>query len=150
MLGTYDVYGASRDAALRQFATEHLTTETSHLQAFHNWLPMEYHSRLLPIWRAAGWLTGALPALFGSHAVYVTIAAVETFVEQHYNAQIARLENDPLTQPLAVSLASFCADEVAHRRDADRRIGNVGPIGRVWQHLIAIGSRAGVAVARRI
>jgi demethoxyubiquinone hydroxylase (CLK1/Coq7/Cat5 family) len=36
------------------------------------------------LWRVAGWLTGALPALFGRAAVLRTIDAVETFVEGHY------------------------------------------------------------------
>ena len=40
-----------------------------------------------------GWLTGALPALFGRKAIFATIEAVETFVDHHYAQQIARLGN---------------------------------------------------------
>ena len=39
-----------------------------------------------------GWLTGALPALFGRQAIFATIEAVETFVDQHYEQQVVRID----------------------------------------------------------
>lgn len=57
------VLAVSRDPALRAFAQRHLATERRHLGLIEACLPAADHSRLLPLWRLAGWLTGALPAL---------------------------------------------------------------------------------------
>ena len=56
----------SRDPELRAFAEHHLATEQNHLRLISGWLPAAQYSRLLSLWRLAGFLTGALPALFGS------------------------------------------------------------------------------------
>jgi len=45
---------------------------------------------LLGPWRLAGWLTGAVFAMLDKHAVYVTIAAIETFVDQLVSHQFYR------------------------------------------------------------
>ncbi len=47
-------------------------------------------TKLLPLWRLFGFLTGYIAAIFGPHAFYATVAAVETFVDQHYAIQIKR------------------------------------------------------------
>ena len=67
----------SRDAKIRHFAKHHLRTEKSHLSKINSVIPENSRSRLLPLWRAAGFVTGALPSLFGASAIYATIAAVE-------------------------------------------------------------------------
>ena len=67
----------TRDTALRTFATNHLETEARHLTVMEGLLPRARRSRLLPVWRAAGFVTGALPAHFGPRAVYITVEAVE-------------------------------------------------------------------------
>ena len=86
------VLAISTDPGLREFAARHRATEQSHLDKIEAVLPWFQRSRLLIGWRVAGFLTGALPALFGPRAVYSTIAAVETFVNKHYQHQIDRLE----------------------------------------------------------
>ena len=58
-----------RDATLRDFAQRHMSTEQGHLRLIEEVLPRAQHSRLLPIWRVAGWITGAVPALFGPRPV---------------------------------------------------------------------------------
>ena len=77
------ILAVTRDAGVRHFAQEHLATEAGHLAQIEPLLAPHQRSRLLPLWRIAGWLTGALPALVGPRAVYATIEAVETFVDQH-------------------------------------------------------------------
>jgi len=89
------VLRVARDPALRRFAHRHLATEQKHLARIDAWLPTRERSHLQPLWRAAGWLTGALPALAGPRAVYITVEAVEAFVEQHYAEQIAYLGARP-------------------------------------------------------
>ena len=161
------VLAVSRDPAVRAFALEHLETERRHLALIEQVLPRQWHSRLLPIWRVSGWLTGALPACFGPRAVYATIQAVETFVDRHYAAQLelidalrdrseadgARREGDavPDLQSLRDLLDRCRLDEVAHRDDATARLG--GPAGRLlsaWQWTVGRGSESAVYLCRYI
>ena len=146
------VLRVTQDPALRAFARRHLETEQAHLHKIEAWLPKERHSRLLPVWRLAGFLTGALPALLGPRAVYGTIEAVEQFVDQHYGEQIRHLEQYPELQALRQILLDCQGDEVAHRDEAAaaRGTGQRGLILRAWCWLVDAGSRCAVAVSRRI
>ena len=87
------ILAISRDAQARQFAERHLVTEARHLELMEEIVPPANRTRLLPLWHVMGWLTGALPALFGREAIFATIEAVETFVDHHYAQQIVRLGN---------------------------------------------------------
>lgn len=152
------ILATSRDAAVRRFALEHLATERRHLTAIEPLLAPSQRSWLLLLWRIAGWLTGALPALVGAQAVYATIATVETFVDQHYGEQIdsiERLDPGPLGAPLQAlrALLESCrADEIGHRDEAIARFGGVddrpSPLLRLWLLAVDSGSRSAVKVCR--
>ena len=140
----------ARDTGLRAFAQRHLHTEQQHLEQMQAWLPSSERSRLLPAWRAAGWLTGVLPALFGPPAVYATIAAVETFVDRHYAEQIAHLQDTSGPPALRDTLAACQADECVHREEAAALASpRAGAAMRTWCWLVGAGSAAAVALARR-
>ena len=81
-------------------------------------VPPANRTRLLPLWHVMGWLTGALPALFGRKAIFATIEAVETFVDRHYAQQIVRLGNAGDEGMLRQTLLDCQADEVNHRDEA--------------------------------
>lgn len=140
----------TRDPALIAFAQHHLATEQDHLQKMEAWLPSAHYSRLLPLWRLAGFLTGALPALFGPKAVYATIEAVETFVDQHYAEQIHTLASEPAFDALRKTLLVCQADEIAHRDEAALASGSekYSTFLRAWCALVSSGSRRAVAVCR--
>jgi ubiquinone biosynthesis monooxygenase Coq7 len=142
----------TRDPALRSFAEHHLLTEQKHLRLVSDWLPSSQHSRLLPLWRLAGFLTGALPALFGSRAVYATIEAVETFVDHHYEEQILALASQTELNDLRQTLLDCQADEVAHRDEAAAARGSVpsGWLLRAWCAMVGAGSKAAVSLIRII
>ena len=141
----------SRDAGVREFAQRHLVTEQSHLDKINAVLPWPQRSRLLPGWRVAGFATGALPALFGPRAVYATIAAVETFVDKHYQHQIDKLQNQPEHAKLLGLLRECQQDECEHRDEAlSLQSQPPGLILRAWCKLVGGGSSAAVALARRI
>ena len=151
------ILAVSRDPAVRRFAQQHLATEQQHLRDIAVRLPRHRHSRLLPGWRVAGWLTGALPALAGPRAVHATIAAVETFVDRHYQAQIAHLQALPPAQrpPGLLPLLQACqADECHHRDEAAALAAAAGTatgwLLRAWCALVGAGSAAAVGLARRI
>lgn len=141
----------ARDPGVRDFAARHLETEAGHLRLLEAMLPPEGHSRLLPIWRVAGWLTGALPALVGPAAVQVTIEAVETFVDHHYREQIDRLAPAGEEGALRALLEHCRLEEVEHRDEAAGLLGaRRGLPARLWGGIVGRGSAAAVSAARRI
>lgn len=142
----------TRDPELRVFAQHHLSTERSHLTQNETWLPKKHFSLLLPLWRLAGFVTGALPALLGSKAVYATIEAVETFVDHHYEEQVTALVFHPGLDGLRLTLLQCQADEVKHRDEAAQACGTDkhGFVLRLWCALVGAGSRGAVAVCRHI
>lgn len=67
------------------FVAEHYATEAEHLAHFDRLLDMQMKSKLLPLWRVSGWCLGFFPTLVGGEpALFLTVEAVETFVEEHY------------------------------------------------------------------
>jgi ubiquinone biosynthesis monooxygenase Coq7 len=145
------ILAGSRDRAVRRFAQAHLATEQRHLALLDALLAPGQRSALLPIWRLAGFLTGFLPALAGSRAVYATIDAVETFVDRHYEEQIVKLPAHGPAGALRATLVACQEDEVAHRDEA--RAAQPVPAGallRAWTWAVGSGSKAAVAAARRI
>jgi 3-demethoxyubiquinol 3-hydroxylase len=147
----HGVLAVARDAGVREFARRHRSSEQRHLQLVSAVLPWPRRSRLLVPWRAAGFLTGALPALFGPRAVYATIAAVETFVDHHYQQQIERLENRPEQAALRELLMTCQADECEHRDEALAHAGAApGLLLRTWCAAVGKGSALAVTLARRL
>lgn len=138
------------DTELMAFATQHGATEQEHLRLIEAWLPTEQRSRLLGPWRLAGWLTGAVPTLFGRKTVYATIAAVETFVDQHYQQQIDHLQHSGGPDGLLDLLLRCQADEIHHRDEAAALAGSSNWLLRIWCALVGSGSAAAVVLARRI
>ena len=147
----HGVLALSRDAAVRDFARRHRATERQHLEAISALLPPARRSWLLGPWRVAGFLTGALPALFGPRAVFGTIEAVERFVDHHYQQQIDRLDDRPVHAALRTLLQSCQAEEVAHRDEAAAlQARPAGPLLRAWCGLVGRGSAVAVRIARRV
>ena len=144
------ILAVSRDASVREFATSHLRTEQKHLALMEEIVPSAGRTRLLPLWRVMGWLTGALPALFGRQAVFATIEAVETFVDHHYEQQIVLLtpEEHGLLRQVLVDCQ---ADEVSHRDEAaGLALPKRNVILRLWCAVVGSGSAAAVVAAKRI
>ena len=139
------------DEAMLAFAHMHGTTEAEHLACVEMWLPVNLRSALLGPWRWAGWLTGALPALFGSHAVYATIEAVETFVDRHYQQQIDHLHQHGGPEGLLELLVKCQADEQHHRDEAAALAGpSRHGLLRAWCWIVGWGSEVAVVFARRV
>ncbi len=141
----------TRDAELKAFALRHGATEQDHLRRVCEVLPWARRSWLLPAWRVAGFLTGALPALVGPRAVHATIASVETFVDHHYQQQIDRIEGRAGVEHLRALLVECQADEVAHRDEAlALQTRPPGALLRAWCALVGSGSAQAVKLARLI
>ena len=74
----------AKDPELVEFSTRHLATEKEHLRKIEEVLPVNKRSRLVGLWKIAGYLLGFLPSLISSKIVFATNEAVEAFVEEHY------------------------------------------------------------------
>ncbi len=159
-LGAVQIYrgilAVTRNEQLILFANMHMATEIDHLAQIEAWVPIARRSRLLLAWSVAGWLTGALPALFGANAVYRTIAAVETFVDQHYQSQLNLIDTipaNPQLQALRGLLAKCQQDEIHHRDEAlacsEARAENPSLLMRCWLFCVSQGSAGAVAFAKR-
>lgn len=145
---------------LLALAQRHQATEAEHLRLLCERLPPAQRSRLLAPWHLAGWLTGALPALAGPRAVHATIAAVETFVDRHYQHQIDHLQRQGDPSGLLPLLRHCQAEEREHRREAQAAADAAPhpgpgpaplPLGlRAWCACVAVGSAWAVALARRL
>ena len=145
------ILAISRDASVREFAALHLQTEQKHLTLMEEIVPVAGRTRLLPLWHVMGWLTGALPALFGRQAVFATIEAVETFVDHHYEQQIVRLMPEGEHGPLRQVLLDCQADEVSHRDEATSlALPKRNAILRLWCAVVGSGSAAAVVTAKRV
>lgn len=137
---------------LQTFARDHLAGESEHLRFFEQLQFCYRPSLMLPLWRIAGFLTGFLPAMSGRQAVFATIEAVETFVDQHYQEQIQVLEPQAHRDSERAILAGFekCRlDEIHHRDDAKHRQSEEpsAALG-LWTALVGAGSRSAVRIAR--
>ena len=141
---------ATNDPVLLAFAESHLQKELKHLAFFETWLPKEFHSALLPIWRIAGFLLGYLPALLGRKWVFITISAVENFVIEHYRLQIVRLKKQYSEFHEVIEILSiFRDDEGEHFMDSkDRTNGRLNIFQRAWQYIIDVGSKNAVLISR--
>jgi len=143
------ILAVSHNRQVRDFSSAHLKTEQGHLARISDILPASERSRFLPIWRLAGFVTGALPALFGANAVFATIDAVETFVDEHYQQQIDRLRGEPAQAEICALLMSCQEDEISHRDEArDAQLASPGIVLRTWCRVVGAGSVAAVALAR--
>jgi len=160
--GAVHIYRAmlrfGRDRRLHPMLKEHLEQESRHLEALDALLPWKHRSRLLPVWRVAGYLTGLVPALFGTRWMLATIASVEQFVDRHYQDQISALEAAGGHEALLEILMRFRADELRHRDDASHGLEALDmhnapnrswPLS-IWQAAVGRGSALAVEAAKRI
>jgi len=151
------VLALTRDPRLRRRALRHLATARRHLASLEAVLPGSHRSLLLPLWRAGGWLFGALAALAGPRAVYATIEAVGTSVDRQYAGQTARIDRldperrDAQLQSLRAFLESCRRDEGAYRGEAASRQHQPKGIAlRLWASAVGGCAGAAVALSRRI
>jgi 3-demethoxyubiquinol 3-hydroxylase len=140
----------ARDPQLKAFAQHHVATEQKHLDLMNGILPWRQRSRLLVFWKAAGFMTGFLPALGGPRAVYATVASVEVFVDQHYQAQIEKLQGSDYLG-LLNTMESCQADEREHRDEAQSLMQKPpGLLLKAWCALVGFGSAQAVKLAKLI
>ena len=145
---------ASSGTAAASFVARHRASEEAHLALFDQLLPADGGGRsaLLPAWRAAGYALGYAPVLAGGPpALFATVAAVETFVVEHYEAQLRPLRAAGDAPVLAKLLEACCADEAKHRDEAAAlHAPPPSALRRAWAAIVGGGSAGAVWLARRV
>ena len=146
------ILSIAKDPALVEFSKRHLETEKEHLRKIEEVLPVSKRSKLVGIWKVAGYLLGFIPSLFGPRIVFATIEAVESFVEDHYEEQLKylRAQNDP-DQALIDLLQSCQDDEIEHKNEsAIKKRSTPGFLLNFWMKIVGWGSSSAVKVAKII
>src|SRR3984893_482617 len=145
--GQLNVLGRGRAAGvIRQMAE----AEKRHLARFETLLK-ERRVRptfLHPLWNVAGYALGAATALLGEQAAMACTVAVEEVIDEHYQAQAAKLgEDDPA---LRETILSFRDDEIAHR---DLAIAQGAAESPGYDRISGVGkpgSRAAIGLSPRL
>ncbi len=74
---------------------------------------------LNPVWHVAGFALGAATALLGEKAAHACTEAVETVIDEHYAAQVKRLDAlGDAERPLRDTIEQFRLEELEHRDEA--------------------------------
>ena len=151
------------------FARQHEQSERTHLVLINQILDDRSfqgdRSILLPMWKFAGFSLGFLSTAWCPRGMYLTTDAVESFVEEHYNSQIRRLEQEIREKPggcqsreALKSLLEYCCEDEVHHRDEAREKAGEGPfpwkgfhwVDGAWRGLVFGASYAGAAIAKRV
>lgn len=103
---------------------------------------------MLPLWRVAGFALGAASALAGDKAAMAVTAAIETEIDQHYQAQRDALEGrDPA---LEETIAAFQEEEIEHRERAFQHGAREAPAYPLLSALVRAGCRAAIRISEKI
>jgi ubiquinone biosynthesis monooxygenase Coq7 len=161
------IYSKSWNMAIDLILT-HEKAEQLHLDYMNEIVPKKHQSKLLGPWKLAGFLLGLFPTLFfGPRALFITINAVEIFVENHYMEQIEPLRAGKKFPELTRLLEHCCEEEILHQKDAQKHyfsrakiadpgttpkllIDDLNAIGRLWFKIVALGSATAVKIAKRM
>ena len=145
------ILSSSRDAQVLEFAARHLATEQKHLLLLESTLDVTSRTKFLPLWKLAGFLIGALPALIGKSAVFATVEAVETFVVNHYETQIQILLESGKNSYILDLLRKCSADEAQHCHEAQNlQIETQSFLIKLWCKLVSLGSLFAVKLSAKV
>lgn len=88
---------------------------------------------------------------------FITVEAVESFVEEHYQNQIKMLQGFISSgkteyKELQGLLEECCNDEISHKDEAhiESKVEKKGLLARLWSFIVFQGSSSAVFVAKRI
>ena len=133
-------------------AIKHMAEEEEvHLQTFND-LVADRRVRptaLLPLWHLAGFALGAGTALLGEKAAHACTVAVEEAIDEHYAAQIDRLEGEG-EDDLRDTFEKFRQEELEHHDTALGLGAEETPGYELLKGAIKRGSRLAIWLSERI
>lgn len=133
-----------------------LGQEQDHLDTFSNMVGQRRvrPTALLPLWHLAGFALGAGTALMGQKAAMACTVAVEEVIDEHYAAQIKKLEAMEAMGGDERELSKICEkfrrQELEHRDTAIDNGAEQAPGYEGLSALIKTGSRFAIWLSERI
>ena len=113
-------------------------------------LEKKYRSKLIPLWKVAGFLTGFIPSLLGKNFIFATIYYVESFVEKHYEQQIKSLGSIKKYTHIKRFIKKLQDDEVSHKNEARFSAKKFSTLQVLWGSIINSGSSFAVKLSKKI
>jgi len=124
--------------------------EKAHLETFDRML-VERQVRptaLAPLWHVAGFALGAASALAGPRAAMACTVAVEEVIDEHYQRQQENIADDEIE--LAETVATFRADEIAHRDTGLAHGAEQAPAYGALSRAVKAGTRLAIWFSERV
>ena len=103
---------------------------------------------LLPVWDLMGITLGFGTALLGKKAAMLCTASVEEVIEDHYEHQLKKLENDEME--LKAKIEKFKNDETEHKNSAYEAGATNKGFYSVMDKVIKTGSRIAITISEKI
>ena len=130
-----------------------LDQEIEHLETFSEILKKRRvrPTALLPLWHLAGFALGAGTALMGKKAAMACTVAVEEVIDEHYAAQVEKLEcmgNDE--KSLRDTCEKFREEELEHRKIGLEHGAEQTPGYEALSAIVKTGSRMAIWFSERI
>jgi 3-demethoxyubiquinol 3-hydroxylase len=130
-----------------------LDQEIEHLETFSEILKKRRvrPTALMPLWHLAGFALGAGTALMGKKAAMACTVAVEEVIDEHYAAQVEKLEcmgNDE--KDLKNTCERFRGEELEHRKIGLEHGAEQTPGYEALSALVKTGSRMAIWLSERI
>ena len=138
--------GTPVDRVIREMADQ----EQRHLDRFDA-LVVERRVRptiLSPVWHVAGYALGVGSALLGEKAAMACTEAVESVIDEHYAAQVARLGDDEAE--LRAMVEEFRADERRHHDTALEHGAAEAPAHGLLTGAVKAGTRLAIWLSTRV
>lgn len=156
-------YGAARIyagqlAILKGKPSEKTLIEMAEQEALHlkkfNHMIIENEIRptiLQPLWHVGGYALGMLTAMLGEKAAHACTIAVEEVIDEHYQAQLKKLEESQQSHTELAEVIEQCRqDEVSHKETAIDLGGREAPAYDLLTGTIKAISRTAIWLSSRI
>jgi ubiquinone biosynthesis monooxygenase Coq7 len=148
--GQMSVLGKSESSTI---INHMLTQEEAHLETFSKMVGKRQirPTALLPLWHLAGFALGAGTALMGEKMAMACTVAVEEVIDEHYAAQIEKLEAmGGEEQELSDICKKFRLEELEHRDTAIEHGAEEAAGYEGLTALVKTGSRMAIWLSERI
>ena len=140
--------GGAGAAAIRKMAEQ----EQHHFDTFDRMVKERgvRPTALQPLWHVAGYALGAATALMGEKAAMACTVAVEDAIDEHYAAQIQKLQGVPEEAALKTTVERFRDDEGEHRKEALAHGAESAPAYPALSAAIRMGCRLAIHLSERL
>ena len=139
-----------QDSSLKDLIEEMKEHEQEHLDYFEKEIQKRRikPTYFLPLWDVMGVALGFSTALLGKKAAMLCTASVEEVIENHYQKQIKKLENDEME--LKAKIEKFKNDETEHKNTAFQTGATNKGIYSVMDKIIKTGSRIAISISEKV